>query len=455
MPRHMTLLLLCCLPFASLAQASTSSSSSSSSPAAVKTAPAPSVDARTAVDGIAGVIAQYYHDAAQGARIAGELRADAARGAFDGSAPQVLATRLTDRLDPIDRHFKVRWAPADAGRDDRAPDLAPEDAARRDNHGIRRVEVLPGNVGYLDLRQFAAFNPEAAQAPARASIDAALNVLAHVDALIIDLRDNGGGSPAMVGYLASAFTPAGANIYNTFRLRERTISEAPPVPYAAPRLSMPLYVLTSARTGSAAESFAYTLGNAGRAVVVGTPTAGAANPGGEVDAGHGFRVFVSTGTPISPITGRNWEGVGVQPHVGTDAAQALATAHILALEAVLASGLPAAEAVDTRWALEALRAEAGPLRAVAWQDYLGDYGTVGIDQAEGRLRVRRGERPPLLLLPISDDLFAVVGNPAQRVRFQRDGRGRVTALELLRSNGALDLHPREDAADNSGTGRLP
>ena len=405
--------------------------------------------ARSHVDGIADAIEQYYYDAQRGSRIAADLRSAAARGEFDDSSDaRDLATRLTDRLDPLDRHFRVHWAAPreDDGPVETTPGLSPEDTDRRANHGIRRIEVLPGNIGHLDLRQFAHFDPDDPQAPARRSIDAALDLLAHVDALIIDLRDNGGGSPVMVGYLASAFAPADADIYNTFHLRERTLSEAPPVPHPSPRLALPLYLLTSPRTGSAAEAFAYTLGNAARATLVGTSTAGAANPGMEVDAGHGFHVFVSTGTPISPITGGNWEGTGVQPHVATEVSQAFDTARTLALEAVLASGLPAAEAVDTRWALEALRAETSAPRKVDADGYPGEYGTVGIDRIDGRLRLRRGERPPLALTALDDDLFTVRDDPSRRVHFQRNEQGQVIALELLRSDGGVTRHARGEQA---------
>ena len=131
-----------------------------------------------------------------------------------------------------------------------------------------------------------------------------------MDAVIIDLRYNGGGSPAMVGYLVSAFTPRDADIYNVFHGREGTESERPKDAYASPRLDVPLYVLISGLSASAAESTTYTLQAAHRATVVGEPSAGAANPGGEFPVGDGFNVFISTGTPVNPVTGKNWEGVG-------------------------------------------------------------------------------------------------------------------------------------------------
>ncbi len=66
---------------------------------------------------------------------------------------------------------------------------------------------------------------------------------------------------------------------------------------------------------SAAESLAYLLKTTGRAVVVGEPSAGAANPGDWFDTGAGAAVFVSTGAPVDPRTGTSWEGVGVVPDV--------------------------------------------------------------------------------------------------------------------------------------------
>ena len=71
---------------------------------------------------------------------------------------------------------------------------------------------------------------------------AALQLLSDSDAVIIDLRGNGGGSPAMVGYLTSAFTPKGADIYNTFHSRDGTFSEAPRDWYPSPRLDVKLRV---------------------------------------------------------------------------------------------------------------------------------------------------------------------------------------------------------------------
>jgi hypothetical protein len=383
---------------------------------------------------IADTIENEYFDPGRGREIAEDLRGMAARGEFDAAVhPQELASALTDVLKPQDRHFNVRWQQgAEAG-----PRPGPPPDAARGNFGIREVRLLPGNVGYLDLRMFAHFEFEDAEAPARRAIDAALQLLAHADALVIDLRDNGGGSPAMVGYLASAFVPPDSDIYNTFHSRIGTTSEAPVDAFGAPRTTLPLYVLASGRTGSAAEAFAYTLQQAGRATVVGEATAGAANPGRPFAVGEGYSVFVSTGTPVNPRTGDNWEGRGVQPDVPVDSAAALDAAARLALEALMAQGA----GDDVRWSLEALAAPTDTLSAAVLADLAGDYGAVRVEAAGQSLQLRQGRRPPLHLRPLSGTLFFVEGQPTRRVRFDRDGEA-VRALELLWADGQVARHVR-------------
>ena len=294
---------------------------------------------RAEADAVAATIAANYFDAGRGTRIAADLRGDAAKGAFDAAeTPQALAAALTARLKPIDRHFRVEWS-ADGPANAEAPPAGeamrprmrvPPGGAPSADDGIRQVEVLPGNIGLLSLGHFAPFEFGRGDQPARTAIDAALQRLAHTDAVIIDLRGNPGGAPQMVGYLVSAFTPRNAPIYNVFHSRMGTMSEAPADWYPTPRLDVPVYVLIDGHTGSAAESFAYTMQHAGRAKVVGEHSGGAANPGRFFDAGHGYRVFVPTGSPINPITGGNWEGTGVVPDVATTSDAALETAIALA-----------------------------------------------------------------------------------------------------------------------------
>jgi C-terminal processing protease CtpA/Prc len=96
----------------------------------------------------------------------------------------------------------------------------------------------------------------------------------------------------------------------------------------------PVYVLTSKTTFSAAEEVAYDLKAARRATLVGETTRGGANPANRpVPLSYGLKVFIPNGRVEHPLTGTNWEGVGVAPDVAAPADQALSAAYALALAA--------------------------------------------------------------------------------------------------------------------------
>ena len=414
------------------------------SPALARQAEAPAAP-RVVVGQIAAAIRDAYFDPAKAETIAAALEAEAAAGRYDGlTDPRDLETTLTARLEPWDQHFSVgrpaSSAPA-AATSATSSGLSPVPfpvVAARGGQGFRAVQILPGNVGLIDMRMFADF--EGAEDPARRQADAALQMVSGADAVIFDLRNNGGGSPAMVGYLVSAFVGPDADVYNRFHSREGEASEAPAQPYAAPRLDVPVYVLISGRTGSAAEAFAYTLQAAKRAVVVGETSGGAANPGGPVFTPSGYRVFVSTGSPTNPLTGGNWEKVGVRPDVAVPAEEALETAWKAAL-AGQANAAPAA-ATQAAWVREALDAKPAAFDPAP---YLGVYGGSMVQASDDGLTWKNERRPAWRLRPLSPDLFFDVDEPYRRIRFMRDEAGRVTALEVLDSQSGVSRLLRRSA----------
>ena len=406
-------------------------------------ATAQAAEPREVVGRVADQIAARYFDEARGAKLAGELRREAARGEYDRyTAPLDLAQALTVRLKPVDGHFQVVWS--------EAPRAAPpplqagataEQAERRRNFGFRAVEILPGGVAVVRMSYFAHF--EGADGPAKQAADAVMAMTAGAEAVIFDLRDNGGGSPAMVGYLVGHFVPEGANVYNTFKSRGPDADERPTAPpKTGRRLDQPVYVVVSGRTASAAESFSYTLQAAKRALVVGEASAGGANPGALAPVGDGFAVFVSDGAPVNPITGKNWEGTGVAPDVAAPAGEALMKAEQLALTGVLQSQADPAVKTEARWALEAL-GPAAPVKAPA--DYVGVYGVRAIVEKDGRLTVVQSRRPPLLLKPVADDAFVVEDAAVPtRVTFDRDAAGRVAGMVQTLSSGQAARYARTE-----------
>ena len=409
-----------------------------------------SASPRDVVDHVATLIENNYFAADKAANIAGSLRDAAGAGQFDRlQDPRDLAAALSTRLQPLDRHFRVTWTPPEdsprshPSAEDSGPPQSFDALARREAYGFHRVEMLPGAIGYLDITTFADFSFSNPQEPARQAADAALALVSTADAIVIDLRHNGGGSPSMVGYLVSAFTPPGADLYNTFHHRDTLDSERPKESYPNPRLDVPLYVLIDGRTASAAESTAYTLQAAKRAIVVGEPSAGAANPGGEFPAGDGYFVFISTSTSVNPITGTNWEGSGVKPDVLTATGHALERAEILALENVLRLNPTDTE---TRWVLEGLRAYDSPGAGSPLKEYVGPYATdsqIAVENAH--LVLRRGRRPPWPLVRIRGDVFAVLDEPYRRVIFERNAAHRVTRFELVRAGDPAAWFTRDSS----------
>ena len=399
---------------------------------------------RTVVEQISTLIENNYFDATRAQSIAKNLRDANHAGRFDAlTDPRDLAASLTARLQPLDHHFYVRWSSPEAPKSARAsadaegPPLSLDTLERRNAYGFRTVAMLPGAIGYIDMRSFADFSFNKPNEPARKAVEAALTLVSNADAVIIDLRNNAGGSPTMVGYLVSAFTPPSANIYNEFHHRDRSDSERPKESYPNPRLNVPLYILISGRTASAAESLAYTLQSVKRATLVGAVTGGAAHPGGEFPAGDDFFVFISTSTTVNPMTGANWEGGGVKPDVMVDSARALERAEMLALENILKSNPSEAAAVETRWTLEALQAEASPPKGPPLADYVGTYAGAEISTENGTLALRRGRRPAWTLVRIRNDVFCVKDEPFRRVLFERDKTDRrITRFQLVRAGSA-------------------
>jgi len=296
-----------------------------------------------AIEELASVVEQHYVFPEPAHAMAENLRARLWQGAYELPDLDALAARLTSDLRGVqhDLHLSVVRLPprAVAEPDPAARRRQAEDDARRSNFGFTKVEILDGNVGYLELRGFLPAEV------ARDSAAAAMAFLANTDALIIDLRANGGGEPSMIQLLCGYFFEQ-PTLLNTFEWRGRAGREeswsAAEVP-GKKRPDLPLFVLTSSDTFSAAEEFAYDLKCLKRATLIGARTGGGANPGDSHVIGGVLSVFVPNGRAVNPITGTNWEGTGVEPDVAVPAGQALERARAAAREALAARRAPGSE----------------------------------------------------------------------------------------------------------------
>jgi Peptidase family S41/N-terminal domain of Peptidase_S41 in eukaryotic IRBP len=304
-----------------------------------------------------------------------------ATGEYDGLDEGALAELLTGHLHEIcdDKHLRV-WAPrgprpggpgpGGPGRarpEERRHRPAPEEpddhearvlAMRRmgrlDNFGIHRVERLDGNIGYLDLRRVPV---PAIAGPAMA---AAMELVAGTYELIIDLRRNGGGAPdGVVFWCSYLFDERPTHLNDIFRADSGQTRQFWALSYVpGPRyLDRPVSVLTSERTFSGGEDFAYTLQALGRAEVIGETTGGGAHPTRVFPISHAVNIAVPFARSVNPVTGTNWQGTGVVPDVAVPEAEARDVAYARALRHVLAlEDVPPHIEDEARAALDALPA---------------------------------------------------------------------------------------------------
>ena len=251
-----------------------------------------------------------------------------------------------------DKHLRLLWHDSVEESADEAQLIATlREQIRFENNGLRRVERLPGNVGLIELTII----PEAATgAP---TLAAAMHLVQHTHALILDLRSTRGGSPDGVVFIASyLFADEETQLSDFVQGPEGPTRQYWTAAYLpGPRyLDRAVYVLTSAATFSGGEALAYDLQALGRATVVGETTRGGAHPSEVVSLSEQVELRLPVARAVNPLTGSNWEGVGVQPDVPVTASAALDVAYASALEGILDRESLAASHDEARGALEIL-----------------------------------------------------------------------------------------------------
>jgi len=278
-------------------------------------------------------------------KMAAILKTNLKKGKYNSfTNPNELAVQLTTDLRDVskDKHLMAVYNPEVIARENA---LTPEDRVneeaewnkeltqqlKRDNYGFKEVKILDGNIGYMDLREFT--DPKYGGE----TLTATIRFLSHTDAIIIDLRQNDGGSPAMVQLLASYFfSSEPVHLADHYNRPKDELTQSWTLPYL-PGIRLPyvpLYVLTSTKTFSAAEAFSYELKCLKRAIIVGEKTAGGAHLTGSVITTDKFYLRIPQGRTTSPVTKQNWEGIGVTPDVEVKAEDALNTALTKAIEKV-------------------------------------------------------------------------------------------------------------------------
>jgi hypothetical protein len=380
----------------------------------------------------ATIVRERYVDADAAESAATRIERHAADGLYDGLAPKGVARAIARDLREAtgDLHFgltvdAVQYAYL-RDHDTTTSPTAPEERLRRavvTNFGFTEVRILPGNVGYLKLDSCSC-EPGAVE-----KANAVMAFLGDADAVIIDLRDNGGGWSTMERLMCSYFVPHDPDtplvVFTTRHTGEhRQVWTHDWLP--EDRIDdVPLYVLTSAKTFSAAEGVAYQLSARGRAKVIGERSSGGANGVEFVPLVADYVLKIPTTSGIVPVTGDDWEGVGVAPDVECAVAEALDRAHLLAIDARLERcadrDRPALRLVRDRLAAAFQTVGVDP---ATWRRFVGVYAGQTVRFRDDALWfIASGEDRWRRMTPIDPRTFLVEGRDDFKVAFEEvDGR---------------------------------
>jgi retinol-binding protein 3 len=276
-----------------------------------------------------------------GRMLADSLRAELHSGAYDSfDTGESFAQRITQTLRRIsnDRHLGVRYGAISTSggpvrRRVRAPSPSPAPHVSATSpvislpeYGFASAQILPGNIGYLDLRGFSG------DAGAIRAADSVMALFADTKAIIIDVGRNRGGGPQLIEHLSAYFFDRPTHLVSSFaRGMDAPVERWTTASVPGKRLpKTPVYVLTSHSSISAAESFAFGLKNHDRITIVGERTAGGGHFGEFVPLTPGFSVFLPRGRTYDPRTNQGWEAEGLKPDVEVPYETALDTALTLA-----------------------------------------------------------------------------------------------------------------------------
>jgi hypothetical protein len=378
------------------------------------------------------------------------LRRNLQSGEYDTiTVPDDFAVRITEDLGEVhlDKHLNIRYNPRWIENKNKRAELDQDAILRKKredraaNYGFEEIKILPGNIGYLKLKSFC-YDTDAYNVAV-----GAMSFFANTDALIIDLRQNEGGSPEMVQFLCSYFLDNPRKHLNSFYYKDegKTTQYWTYTYLPGKRLDkVDLYLLTSQNTFSAAEEFSYNLKNMKRATLIGETTGGGGHDNKFVILNDNFMMSLPFARAVNPITKTNWEAVGVKPDVKTSRDKALKTAQMLAIEKMSEKEKDPEFKKRYSWWHEGYKSQLNPVTVGidVLKSYVGTYGPRTITLEDSSLFYQRNEQPKMKMIPITEDYFMFDEIDDFRLRILKKDN-EVFGVEGYRADGPTDWHLKE------------
>ena len=353
--------------------------------------------------------------------------------------PQRLAEKLQNDITKIhqDPHMHINYDPGFHVLQYLAPTKEEINQTKKywkeNNYAFTKVEILPGNIGYFTFNVFVDDIESA-----KPTIASALWFLSNTSAIIIDLRENYGGSPEMVSQIESYFFGVKTHMNDLINrsAKDTTFFYADPTKADSLNLLMPVYILTSHNTFSGGEDFSYGMQKVDRAVIVGETTGGGAHPQMPFSVGQGFVISVPFARSLNPVTKTDWEGTGVIPDVKASAQNALLTARELIFKNQMLAAKGEKEKYKAEFYLHTVLLEKEtqnpPLNNLS--ELTGSYPDVTIYLDKGKLLCRNNDDKTVSeLKQIADNRFKIDKNA--QIEFFKNTSGQFSSIKIYLSDG--------------------
>lgn len=398
------------------------------------------------IDNLSSALVKNYIFLDTALRMKNFIRRQLENGIYDKiNSPNEFAKALTADLYSVykDLHLSVTYNP-NPGKDSKRESYIERvtkqlQFEKQQNYGFSKAEILPGNIGYIVINRFFSVNDQSAE-----TVNSVFSFLKNTDALIIDLRNNGGGDAMMVKYICSYFFNGRTHINDMYERRANQVYQywTEPVTPLMEFTSMPVYILVNAHTFSGAEEFAYDMQSMRRATIIGQTTGGAAHPVSPFNISNGFTGYIPFARAINPVTKTNWEARGVIPDIKTNSDGALDISRFRFYDYLVTTSKDSGTIQSARWLRKVLFSKLHPplIASRSLKKYAGNYSGSIVSFENGNLYFTPSDGYKDILVPVLQTVFAFNN---WKFEFIAEKKGSIIELMITPLNGNSQILKRQ------------